>query len=334
MSLQGTAGRLLLFLTITFCAFAQRIHNSASDIMSNPGDLFGGAAQDWPGEQHHSVFDDLDRSLAPSRFSPGDESAAGGTVSVGELRQHLSRTGASLIQQAQRYANAGKHLKAIEVLQRALEDSSAIAYARSLMGLEYLKIGDINSAIAQLKEAVMLLPSVAANHSNLGYALCRIGSRQVGEMELREAISADRNSPKAHYLLGVILLDRATQEARDQLLFAQNQVVDAHLALAVYYTQRGETSPAGQQLQAFLQENHLIDSRVVKEWVAAVAALKQPASAFGFPSTQAQQRPMPMASGLEPADIQPKGRRFTRPADLDGYNCSTFAFLEQRVDGL
>jgi tetratricopeptide (TPR) repeat protein len=286
MSLQRIAVRLLLFVTITFCAFAQRLHNSASDITNSPGDLFGDPPDAWTGERPHSSWDDLDRSLAP--VPSEHEPAAGGTVSVGELRQHLSRAGARLIQQGQRYADAGKHLKAIEVFQRALEETSAIAYARSLLGAEYLKIGEINSAITQLKQAVTLLPSVAANHSNLGYALCRIGDRQVGEMELREAINADRTSPKPHYLLGVLLLDRATQEARDQLLFAQNQVSGARLALAVYYAHRGETSLAEQQLQTLLQKSRLADSRTVRDWVAAVAALKHPASAFGFPSVQGQ----------------------------------------------
>ena len=38
-------------------------------------------------------------------------------------------------------ARAGKHLEAIEVLQQALAEPSAVPYARSLLGVAFLKSG-------------------------------------------------------------------------------------------------------------------------------------------------------------------------------------------------
>jgi Flp pilus assembly protein TadD len=188
-----------------------------------------------------------------------------------------------VIQQAQQYASQGKHTKAIRLLKDALQDTASMRYARSLLGIEYLKIGDIHAAIAELKEAVARMPRLAANHSNLGYALCRIGDTTQGEQELREAIQLDSNVPKAHFLLGVLLLDRDTEEARGHLLLARNDVSRARLALAVYDVRHGESGAAHDELQGYLQLDHSVDSTVAEQWIAHAAALPKPSSAFGFP---------------------------------------------------
>jgi tetratricopeptide (TPR) repeat protein len=227
-----------------------------------PGDLFPDAPDDVDGERPHSVFERLERTTArASRIRPDSEPAgAPGTVSVSELRHPLSSAEASLIQQAQQYSAAGKHAKAIQVLKNALQDSASMGYARSLLGIEYLKIGDIYTAIPELKEAVARLPRLAANHSNLGYALCRIGDKTNGEQELRAAIKLDGNVPKAHFLLGILLLDRGTEEARNHLLLAQNDVSRARLALAVFYARRGESGAAQEELVRYLQLDNSVDS--------------------------------------------------------------------------
>jgi tetratricopeptide (TPR) repeat protein len=147
-----------------------------------------------------------------------------------------------------------------------------------------LKIGEIDAAIPELKDAVTLMPYLAANHSNLGYALCRSGSRAAGEQELREAIKLDRNAVKTHFLLGVILLDRGTVEARDHLLLVHNGLGRARLALAVYYAGHGENAAAQEELQAYLRLDDSVDSTEAENWVARTAALLKPASAFGFPA--------------------------------------------------
>ena len=217
---------------------------------------------------------------------PDAETAfAPGTVSVAELRHPLSRLGASLIGRAQQYARAGNHTKAIEVLKEALVEGSALGYARSILGVEYLKIGDLRAAIANLKEAVTLLPWLVANHSNLGYALCQSGDRKVGERELREAIKGNKTTPEPHFVLGVILLDRGEQEAKDHLLLAHN-ITGARLALAVYYERRGEMSSAQQELKEYLRLNHSVEVAELMSWTAYVASLERPASAFGFPSAE------------------------------------------------
>jgi Flp pilus assembly protein TadD len=202
---------------------------------------------------------------------------------VAELRHPLFSAEASVIQQAQQYSAAGKHTKAIQLLKDALQGTASMGYARSLLGIEYLKIGNTHAAIPELKEAAERMPRLAANHSNLGYALCRIGDTESGEQELREAIKLGSNVPKAHFLLGVLLLDRDTEEARDHLLLARNDVSRARLALAVYDARQGESGAAHAELQGYLQLDDSVDSTVAEQWIAHAAALPKPSSAFGFP---------------------------------------------------
>ena len=288
MSLQDLTQRLALMLVLSICVRAQAPYdpyNSAS-VPAPSIDPFAEPPDSGFGERPHTVFERLDRSLMNASFPSDNQPEAPGTVSVQELRQTVSREGKSLIKRAQRYAKAGKHGKAIEVLQRALLDSTSIAYAQGMLGAEYLKSGDIPAALTHLKEAVNLLPTVAANHSNLGYALCSIGDMKAGEQEIREALRIDGSSPQSHFLLGLILLDRATTEASRELLFAQQHVSSALLALSVYHAHRGETSEAEQDLHAYLQANPSIDPRSAAQWVASAGALQRPALAFGFPSAR------------------------------------------------
>jgi len=92
----------------------------------------------------------------------------------------------------------------------------------------------------------------------------------------------DGSAAKTHFVLGVILLDKLTSEAREHLLLA-NKISRAHLALAVYYTRRGETDSAQEEMQRYLQASGPVAAYDVPRWVSSAAALATPASAFGFP---------------------------------------------------
>jgi Flp pilus assembly protein TadD len=217
---------------------------------------------------------------------PADSEPQGpaGTVSVRELRNPLSKSELSLLKRAVRYVQSGDHDTAIQVLKRGLADGGLMPSARGMLGTEYLKVGQPYAAVTQLKVAVEWAPSLAVNFANLGFALCQIGDLQGGERAVRKALELDRNVPKSHFLLGLILLDRGAPDAREELMIAQNQVPSARLALAVYHERRGELEEAEQQIQAFLSANPSVDSVGTQFWVASASALSRPGVAFGFPS--------------------------------------------------
>lgn len=293
MSLPCTVCRVLLFLTCSLCVPGQSPFDIAanSDIanMSSP-DPFAGPPDSVPGDRPRTALERVQWTLANASTFPSDREphTAPGTVSVAELRNPAPKTELSLMQQAQRFANSGDHPTAIEVLKRGLAEDSSMAHARGMLATEYLKTGKIRAAIAQLRIAIELAPLVAANYSNLGFALCRLGDTENGERQVREAIRLDKNLPKSHYLLGLILLDGGTPEARDELLLARNELSFARLALAVYHERHSQMDEAERQIQAFLRMSPSADPAGTEIWVAATAALERPASAFGFRTSQVQ----------------------------------------------
>lgn len=153
---------------------------------------------------NNEIFYNNPRGLAPQ--APETSGAApAGTVSVEQLQHPLSRKGASLIRRAQNFAATGDHDKAIAELRLALKERSAIPYAHSLLGSEYLKINQVPEAIEALEQAVKLMPRSAVNHSNLGYALFLLGDIERAAREVRQALELDRNNEKTRHVLSLIV---------------------------------------------------------------------------------------------------------------------------------
>lgn len=138
-----------------------------------------------------------------------------GTVSVEQLRHPLSRKGLKLLDQARKSSAVGRHDQAIVQLQIALKERSAVPYAHSMLGVEYLKTGQVPEAIAELEQAVTLLPRNVPDHSNLGYALFLSGDLGRAESEARQALELDRNNAKTQHVL--------TQIERARRLIAPSQ---------------------------------------------------------------------------------------------------------------
>jgi tetratricopeptide (TPR) repeat protein len=147
----------------------------------------------------------------PRGLEPEHAPEPAGTVSVEQLRHPVSRKGDRLLRQAQNFAAMGNHHKAIAQLQAALKERSAIPYAHSMLGIEYLKTNQVPAAVAELEQAVTLLPRNVADHSNLAYALLLSGDLDRGEKEVREALELDRNNSKTRMVLSWILRARQTR---------------------------------------------------------------------------------------------------------------------------
>jgi Flp pilus assembly protein TadD len=158
---------------------------------------------------NNEIFYNNPRGLAPqvpetSGAAPA-RTVSPGTVSVEQLQHPLSRKGASLIRRAQNFAAAGDHGNAIAELRLALKERSAIPYAHSLLGSEYLKINQVPEAIEALEQAVKLMPRSAVNHSNLGYALYLLGDIERAAREVRQALELDRNNERTRHVLSLIV---------------------------------------------------------------------------------------------------------------------------------
>lgn len=150
-------------------------------------------------------------------FEPAPEptpASGNQTVSVDELRHPPSRKGQKLIDKIEKELQAGDPSSAMEELNLAVKEPSAAPYAHNILGVEYLKIHKVSEAVDEL-EAIALLPGFAAGHSNLGCALCLDGQSERGFQEIETALNLDRSFLRAHFLKGVILMDRGAGDHED-----------------------------------------------------------------------------------------------------------------------
>jgi len=58
----------------------------------------------------------------------------------------------------------------MQELRDAISDPAAMPYAISMLGVEYLKDGQVDTVLGELEQAIPLLPRPEI-HSNLAYAL-------------------------------------------------------------------------------------------------------------------------------------------------------------------
>jgi tetratricopeptide (TPR) repeat protein len=151
-------------------------------------------------------------SARGAELTPAPEPAT--SVSVEQLQHPLSRKAAKMLGQARNFAAMGRHDQAIAQLQTALKERSAIPYAHSMLGVEYLKANQLPDAIAELEQAVALLPRNVADRSNLGYALLLSRDFDRAEAETRQALELDRNNAKTQHVLNQILAARRSRSAR------------------------------------------------------------------------------------------------------------------------
>jgi len=166
-----------------------------------------GLPEDSPvAAERNLIFYDNPHGLQPQT---GDS----GPVTVDQLQHPLSNKGLKLLRKADQLSESGHHENAIAQLQAALKEPSAVPYAHSMLGQEYLKLHQIPAAVAELKQAVALLPRNAATRSNLAYALLLSGDLERGEQEARQALNLDRANPKTSDVLNQILAARRAQEA-------------------------------------------------------------------------------------------------------------------------
>jgi tetratricopeptide (TPR) repeat protein len=147
---------------------------------------------------NNEIFYNSPRPPEPEILAPA------GKVSVEQLQHPLSRKGEKLLRQAHNFEDMGNHDKAIAELRLALKEPSALPYAYSLLGSEYLRLGKIAAAIEALEQAIKLLPRSAVNHANLGYALFLRGDLERAEGEVRRALSLDRDNEKTLRVLSLI----------------------------------------------------------------------------------------------------------------------------------
>jgi tetratricopeptide (TPR) repeat protein len=110
-----------------------------------------------------------------------------------------------MMQEALRMSGSGDHPGAIVQLNKTIAKfPNTGAYVYSLLGVEYLKTGQIPEAVDALAQAVVLLPHDASNHANLGLAFVSSKQYTLAEPELQRALDLDPHNTVAKRLLAAL----------------------------------------------------------------------------------------------------------------------------------
>jgi len=134
-----------------------------------------------------------------------EESTRAGTISADLLRHPLSERAREMIDKAQRIAQGGDHLAAIEQLTKALDKHpESAAWIQPVLGVEYIRTDQYQAAIQALEQAVLLLPRDPINRSNLGLSLAITGQFDRAEQELQQALQLDAKNDTTRRLLAVV----------------------------------------------------------------------------------------------------------------------------------
>jgi tetratricopeptide (TPR) repeat protein len=199
---------------------------------------------------------------------------AGGTVSVRELHHPLSAKSKKIIAAAQKASAAAEYAKAIEILRGALNDPAAVPYVRMNIGVAYLRLGQPAAAIPELQEAERLMPDDAVVHTNFAFALLLVRRDDAAEVECRRALQLDRNSAKARWVMGSILLKKGSheEEAVEDLRFASREIPKAKVILAQFYERTGQKDAAARELREFLPQASGEDRVTVERWLSKLTS--------------------------------------------------------------
>lgn len=169
-------------------------------------------------------------------------------------------------------AQKGNPKSAAEFLGKAVAAYPGFSLALSELGIQYLKLGQMDKAVETFEALLKLKPNDAAAHQNLGIALYNQGIALVNqqkldeaqkkldgaEAHLREAIKLNSPGPTAHYYLGLTLIKfRAYDEAQKELELAISNggenLPQAHRYLGGLYQSAHRNKEAADELEKYLK---------------------------------------------------------------------------------
>lgn len=127
-----------------------------------------------------------------------------------------------LAEKGQKLSAKAKHSEAIEAFQKALELDPGYFEAANDLALEFESAGDVDKAIATLKELTHSTPDYVVGFTNLAAMLCNRREYRDAELAARRAVALHPYSFKANLVLGIALVgqNRWSEEAKRDLEYA------------------------------------------------------------------------------------------------------------------
>lgn len=162
-----------------------------------------------------------------------------------------------LYQQALDAASAGDSKKAVERLKGALKIHPRFMLAFNELGVQFMRLGELNDAEAALRSAVGLAPEDYNPRFNLGLLLLRKKQFEPAAAELRLALKGKPSSAAAHLHLGRALIGlgkfaEAEVAMRRAVELGGPEVNEAHRYLGAIYIELADAPRAINSLEKYL----------------------------------------------------------------------------------
>jgi Tfp pilus assembly protein PilF len=119
-----------------------------------------------------------------------------------------------------------------------------------------------------------MLPDDAAAHTDLAYALLLTKRLDPAEEEARRALELDKNSCRARWVMGSILLVKGSrvEEGMEDLRLASREIPKARVIRAQFYERNGQRDAAAHELREFLPAASPEERATVEQWLSKLAA--------------------------------------------------------------
>lgn len=183
----------------------------------------------------------------------------GNVVSSAETDQNVPAQAKKEFEKATSLANDGKALEAIERYKQAIEIYPPYLMARNDLGVQYLKLKQLDEAIEQFEAAIDIGPKAFNPRLNIGIALVEKKRFTDAIDQINEALSIDSSAPAAHLYLGIASvetddLDSAFRELGKALALGGPEYAVAHYYKAHLFLKKGEREPAVSELKIYLEK--------------------------------------------------------------------------------
>jgi regulator of sirC expression with transglutaminase-like and TPR domain len=169
-------------------------------------------------------------------------------------------------------AQKGNAKSAVEFLGKAVGAYPNFSAALSDLGVQYMKLGQMDKAAETFEALLKLKPNDATGHLDLGIAYYNLSTALVtekkfdesnqkasqAETQLREALKLNSPGPTAHYYLGMSLIKlRRYDEAETELQLAISNggenLAQAHRYLGGLYQRAQKNKEAVDELEKYLK---------------------------------------------------------------------------------
>ena len=155
-------------------------------------------------------------------------------------------------------ARTKDHPGAIAELKLAIEEYPAFMLAFNELGVQYLKLNELEKADEAFQGALKINPDAFPALVNRGIA--NVMMKRYGEAVpiLRKALKKNDQSAVGHYFLGQAfanlgLFDDAEKELLTSLQLGKEEMKEAHRTLAIIFSSRGANKQAADQLEIYLK---------------------------------------------------------------------------------